>query len=92
MYLVYSPNKEVPSVINSLAIYDEQGDEPFKLKTDTSHQISFTVTPYAVTDVVGESEDFDLNSQRLDQPNCDDKLKLLEMPNADDRSTPQKVS
>ena len=91
MHLIYSPNKEVPSVINSLAIYDEQDGEPFKLRTDTSHQISFTVTPYTVTNL-GESKDFDLNSQPLDQPNCDDKLKPLETPNTDNRSAPQKVS
>ena len=90
-YLICSGNGKVPSVLNTLAIYDEQDGEPFKLRTDTSHHSSLTVEPYAMTNV-GNSEDFDLNSQPLDVPSSYGKLDPNQMLNTDDRSVPPKVS
>ena len=91
IFTIYSDNGKVPSVANVLAIHDEEDGEPYKLRADTSHQMSHTVEPYMMTNV-GNSEDFDLNSHPLDLPNSYGQLEPKQMSNADDRSISQEVS
>ena len=66
-----------------MIIYDENDDEPYKLRKDTSHDMSIAVSPYTVIDV-GDS------TFHPSHPN--DKIGSPKPSNADDRSAPPKVS
>ena len=89
VYLIYRDSKNVPSVHNAMIVYDDNDDEPFKLRNDTSHDISVVVTPYTVVDI-GDIKGSNSTFQPSHLPN--DKIEPPKPSNADDRSAPQNVS
>ena len=60
--------KKVPPAINTLTEYNEDGGEPFKPKTETSHQISITLEPYTTSDI--EDKDLRLTFSPLVLPSA----------------------
>ena len=80
--------KKVPPVINTLTEYNEDDGEPFKPKTETSHQISITLEPYTTSDI----EDKDLGTfSSLVLSSAFDKLELFQSSDTYDKLATQKV-
>ena len=89
MYVIYRDNKKVPSVHNAMIIYDDNDDEPFKLRNDTSHDMSVVVTPYTVVDI-GDNKGSNSTFQPSHIPN--DKMEPPNPSTADGNLASQKVS
>ena len=87
--MIYRDSKKVPSVHNAMMIYDDNEDEPFKLRNDTSHDMSITVTPYTVVDIA-DNKDSNSTFQPSHLPN--DKMEPPNPSTADGNLVPQKVS